>query len=88
MQVEVSGQSDEKCLRIQICTAGSLPRADAAAHAAVPLFARKALADRDLQDLFMAKATISGLGGAIEEARRPDGHDCITLSLPLAAIAA
>jgi two-component system sensor histidine kinase RegB len=88
MEVELSGQSDEKRLRIEIRTAGSLPPADAAAYVGVPLFARKALADRDLQDLFMAKATISGFGGAIEEARRPDGHACIKLSLPLADLAA
>ena len=87
MQVEIAGRSDEKCLRIQIRTAGSLPPADAAAHAGVPLFARKAMAGRDRQDLFMAKATISGFGWAIEEARRPDGHACITLSFPLADLA-
>ena len=87
MQVEISGRSDEKYLRIQIRTAGSLPPADAAAHAGVPLFARKAMAGRDRQDLFMAKATISGLGWAIEEARRTDGHACITLSFPLADLA-
>jgi two-component system sensor histidine kinase RegB len=86
VQVEVSGQWDEKCLRIQICTAGSLP--PAAAHAGVPLFARKAMAGRDGEDLFMAKATIVGFGGAIEEARRPDGHASITLSFPLSALAA
>ena len=88
MQVEVSGRSDENCLRIQIRTAGLLPPADAAAYAAVPLYARKAMVGRDRQDLFMAKATISGLGVTIEEARRPDGHACIKLSLPLADLAA
>jgi two-component system, sensor histidine kinase RegB len=88
MQVEISGRSDEKCLRIQIRTAGSLPAADAAAYAGVPLFARKAMAVRDRQDLFMAKATISGFGWAIEEARQPDGHACIKLSFPLANLAA
>jgi two-component system sensor histidine kinase RegB len=88
MQVEISGRSDEKYLRIQIRTAGSLPPADAAAYAGVPLFARKAMAGRDRQDLFMAKATISGFGWAIEEARRPDGHACLKLSFPLANLAA
>jgi two-component system sensor histidine kinase RegB len=88
MQVEVSGRSDEHCLRIQIRTAGLVPPADAAAYEGVPLFARKAMAGRDRQDLFMAKATISGFGVTIEEARRPDGHACIKLSLPLADLAA
>jgi two-component system sensor histidine kinase RegB len=88
MQVEISGRSDEKCLTIQIRTAGSLPPADAAGYAGVPLFARKAMADRDRQDLFMAKAAINGFGGAIEEARQPDGHACIKLSFPLADLAA
>jgi len=88
MQVEVSGRLDENCLRIQIRTAGLLPAPDAAAYAGVPLFARKAVAGRDRQDLFMAKATISGLGVTIEEARRPDGHAWIKLSLPLADLAA
>jgi two-component system sensor histidine kinase RegB len=88
VQMEVSGQADENCLRIQIRTVGSLPPAAAAASAGVPLFARKAMAGRDRQDLFMAKATIVGCGGAIEEARRPDGHACIKLSIPLADLAA
>src|SRR5262245_27367745 len=88
MQVEVSGRSDEHCLRIQIRTAGLLPPADGSTDAGVPLFARKATAGRDRQDLFRAKAMITGLGVSIEETRRPDGHACIKLSLPLADLVA
>jgi two-component system sensor histidine kinase RegB len=87
MEVELSGRWDKKCLQIQICTAGSYPPPEAAAHSSVPLFARKGMAETDRRELFMAKATISRFGGTIDEATRPDGHACVKLSLPLSDLA-
>jgi hypothetical protein len=54
----------------------------------VPLFARKTIAPRDRQDLFMAKTTISRFGGRFEEVAQPDGRVCVELSLPLSKLAA
>jgi two-component system sensor histidine kinase RegB len=88
LQIEVSGWWDESRLQIRICTGGPLPSPDADAHAGVPLFARKAIAPGDRQDLFMAKTTIGRFGGTIEETAQPDGRVCIELSLPLSKFAA
>jgi two-component system sensor histidine kinase RegB len=88
MEVEISGRWDTQRLQIVIRTRGSLPAAGAEVHPGVPLFARKAIAANDRQELFMAKATISRFGGTIGEATQADGHACIELSLPLSDLAA
>jgi two-component system sensor histidine kinase RegB len=88
LQVEVAGEWDEKRLQIRLCTRGPLPAPDADAHAGVPLFARKRVAENDRQELFMAKATISRFGGTLEEAAQTDGQACVKLSLPLSDFAA
>lgn len=86
MEVEVSGRWDKKSLQIRMCTAGPLPPPETPAHAGVPLFARKTMAQGDRQDLFMAKATISRFGGTVEEATQADGRACVRLLLPLSEL--
>jgi two-component system sensor histidine kinase RegB len=86
MEVEISARWDRKSLQIRMCTAGPLPPPESAAHAGLPLFARKTMAQSDRQDLFMAKATITRFGGTVEEVTQPDGHARLELHLPLSEL--
>jgi two-component system sensor histidine kinase RegB len=84
--VEVSGQWNERELRLEICDSGAGVSSAVASHAGEPFFTTKPPGKGLGLGLFLAQSSIRRLGGSVQLVNRAEGGACALIVLPLSAL--